>query len=196
MEQAQIVEIGATVCGLAYIILLIRQNIACWPFAIVGALLSIYLFAHVKLYAESALYLFYVGAGIWGWLRWGRRAGDNPVVVRSLPFHMAAIALGATVATTAAWLLQQSTDAERPYADALTTVFSLIATYLEVTKVLEAWLYWLAINLFSIWLYQDRQLDIYAALIGVYAVLSAWGLWSWWNAYRQQAASGNRHGVR
>ena len=111
------------------------------------------------------------------------------MVVGALPFHAAAIALGATVAVSAAWLLHQSTDAARPYADALTTVFSLIATYLEVTKTLEAWLYWLAVNLLSIWLYHDRQLDIYAALIGVYAALSAWGLWSWWRLSRNRAVS-------
>ena len=35
-------------------------------------------------------------------------------------------------------------------------------------------------------LYQDRQLDIYAALIGIYAVLSVWGFLQWLRAYRQQ----------
>lgn len=181
-----IVEIAATLCGLAYIVLLIRQRIACWPFAIAGACLSIYLFFHAKLYSEAGLYLFYVGAGIWGWMRWSRRSDDNPVIVLPIWMHAIFIFAGTALAFAAAWTLHQTTDAARPYIDALTTVFSLIATYMEVTKALEAWIYWLAINLVSIWLYQDRELDIYAGLIAVYAVLSAWGLYSWWGAYRSQ----------
>ena len=58
---------------------------------------------------------------------------------------------------------------------------------LEVAKVLEAWVYWIAINTASIWLYQDRNLDIYAGLIGIYAVLSVWGLISWRRTWLAQA---------
>ena len=72
--------------------------------------------------------------------------------------------------------------------DAFTTTFSFIATYMEITKVLEAWGYWLILNLASIWLYQDRNLDIYALLIGIYSIMSVWGFITWQKAYRQQTA--------
>ena len=45
-----VVEILATLAGLAFIILLIRDRVICWPFGIVGSLLSIYLFVDGKLY--------------------------------------------------------------------------------------------------------------------------------------------------
>lgn len=186
LSNVLVVEVVATGCGLAYTVLLIRERIVCWPFAIVGALLSISLFVHAKLYAQAGLYLFYVGAGVWGWMRWDRRGNDNPVIVLPLRAHAAFVVAGAALAFTVAWALHQTTDAARPYIDALTTTFSLVATYLEVKKALEAWMYWLAINLVSIWLYQDRELDIYAGLIAVYAALSAWGLYSWRRTYRGQ----------
>ena len=72
--------------------------------------------------------------------------------------------------------------------DALTTTFSFAATFLEVRKVLHAWLYWIVINLVTVWLYQDRTLDIYAALIGLYSVLSVVGFLRWLRVYRGQAA--------
>ena len=53
-------------------------------------------------------------------------------------------------------------------------------------KVLETWYYWIVLNLASIWLYMDRSLDIYAALICVYAVMSVWGLVQWSRVYRGQ----------
>ncbi len=43
------IEIFATLAGLAYIVLLIRENIVCWQFGIAGSLLSIYLYIDGKL---------------------------------------------------------------------------------------------------------------------------------------------------
>ena len=54
--------------------------------------------------------------------------------------------------------------------------------------MLETWVYWIVLNLASIWLYMDRSLDIYAALICVYAVMSVVGLVQWSRVYRRQQA--------
>lgn len=45
------------------------------------------------------------------------------------------------------------------------------------------------INFATIWLYQDRALDIYAALMGIYTVLSVVGFVRWRQAYRNQQPS-------
>lgn len=183
-----LVEILATLSGLAFIILLIRDRVACWPFGILSSLLSIYLFVEGKLYSEAVLYLYYVIMGFWGWLRWQRRSADdnNPVVHYGLPANLGIIVIASLVALALGSFFAGYTDAQRPYIDAFTTAFSFAATYLEVKKVLETWVYWIVLNSASIWLYLDRSLDIYAGLICVYAVLSVWGLWRWWQLYRTQ----------
>jgi len=182
------IEIFATLAGLIYIILLIRENIICWPFGIAGSLLSIYLFIDGKLYSEAFLYSYYVFMGAWGWLRWSQRnaAHDNPVVRYGLPAHLTIVLVSAAVALVLGGFFSSYTDAQRPYIDAFTTAFSFAATYMEVKKVLETWVYWIVLNLASIWLYMDRSLDIYAALICVYAVMSVWGLVQWTRVYRAQ----------
>ena len=183
-----LVEVLATGCGLAFIVLLIRDRVACWPFGIAGSLLSVYLFLEGKLYSEAVLYLYYVGMGIWGWLRWHRRsaADNNPVVHYGLQTNLVIIAVASFAALALGGFFAGFSDAQRPYIDAFTTAFSFAATYLEVKKVLETWVYWIVLNSVSIWLYTDRSLDIYAGLICVYAVLSVWGLWRWWELYRTQ----------
>jgi nicotinamide mononucleotide transporter len=185
-----VVEILATGANLAFILLLIREKVLCWPFGIAGSLLSIYLFIDARLYFEAFLYLFYVLFGIWGWLRWHHREEqhDNPVVRWRPALHLAAIVTCSAFAVLLGYGALAFTDAERPFFDAFTTLFSFFATYLEVAKVLEAWVYWIGINLASIWLYHDRNLDIYAGLIGLYAVLSVWGLVSWRRTWKAQAA--------
>lgn len=181
-----LIEIAATLAGLVYIVFLIRENIICWPFGIVGSLLSIYLFIDGKLYSEAFLYSYYVLMGIWGWIRWHRRedAQHNPVVRFGLPQHLLIIFVSAAGAIALGWFFSSFTDAQRPWIDALTTAFSFAATWMEVKKVLETWLYWIVLNLASIWLYHDRALDIYALLICVYAVMSVWGFIQWSRVYR------------
>lgn len=185
-----LVEVLATLCGLAFIVLLIRDRVACWPFGITGSLLSIYLFMEGRLYSEAILYVYYVGMGVWGWIRWHRRAaGDNnPVVHYGVPANLAIVVVASLAALALGSFFASHSDAQRPYIDAFTTAFSFAATYLEVKKVLETWLYWIVLNSVSIWLYMDRSLDIYAGLICVYAVLSVWGLVRWWQLFRAQGS--------
>lgn len=190
LSPALVVEILATSANLAYILLLIREKIACWPFGIVGCLLSIYLFVDARLYSEAILYLFYAVMGAWGWLRWHRRMEDdhNPVTSWHIERHLRAIVIASMLALGLGYTMQFYSDAERPVFDAFTTIFSFLGTYLEVAKVLEAWIYWLIINLASVWLYHDRNLDIYAVLIGLYSLLSVWGFLRWRKTFQLQLA--------
>ena len=183
-----IIEVLATGAGLLFIVLLIRERISCWPFGIAGSLLSIYLFIDTRLYSEAILYTFYVGMGIWGWARWTARgnAGSHPVNRLSAAGNAALIAVSLAFGLTLGQLLATFTDAERPLIDAMTTSFSFAATYLEVRKTLDAWIYWMVINAVTIWLYQDRALDIYAALMVLYTVLSVVGFIRWRRTYRNQ----------
>jgi len=191
LSGAVLIEILATGASLTYIVLLIRERIACWAFGIVGSLLSIYLFLDVRLYSEAVLYFFYAAMGVWGWIHWHKQleTDSNPVIRWQSHRHLLAIIMGCAVATALGCTVQFYSDAERPLFDAFTTIFSFLGTYLEITKVLEAWIYWFAINLASVWLYHDRSLDIYAVLIGFYSVLSIWGYLRWRRTFITQSAA-------
>jgi len=188
LSTALIVEILATAANAIFIVLLIREKILCWAFGIAGSVLSIYLFVNARLYSEAFLYLFYTLMGCWGWIRWHKQLEEdnNPVIIWNINLHTRVVLITCAVALGLGYSVQLFTDAERPFFDAFTTAFSFVATYMEVTKVLEAWIYWIVINLASVWLYHDRSLDIYAVLIGFYSILSVWGFISWQKTYRAQ----------
>ena len=57
------------------------------------------------------------------------------------------------------------TDAASPFVDAATTVSALLATWMVARKLLENWLYWIAIDLASIGLYLSRDLSLTATLL-------------------------------
>jgi len=179
------IEIAAVLTSLAYLILLMQQKIACWFFGIVSSLLSIYLFLVTKLYSDAILYSYYVVMGIYGWYHWNRRGAKNlPLQQWPLRNHIAAILLGVAASLGLGWFFASKTDANNAFADAFNAIFSFVATYLETQKVVTGWIYWIAINAFSTWLYYQRDLKIYAALMVVYTVLSVVGFVSWRKEYR------------
>ncbi len=175
-------EIAAVICGVLYVILAARESILCWPFGILNALFSIYLFYLTKLYAESALYFYYVLAGIYGWYAWryDRRGGDALHVIEwGWKRHVALIGLGLGLSWLLGWGLQAFTDARMPLVDAHTTIFSFLATYLVTRKVLSNWLYWIVIDAVSVWLYAVRELNLYAFLMFGYTAMAVYGYMAW-----------------
>ena len=63
-------ELIAVILGLIYLILLIKEKIACWIFGILSSAISIYLFYSIQLYSEAILYFYYVIIGIYGFWLW------------------------------------------------------------------------------------------------------------------------------
>jgi len=179
MRLLLIIEILATVTSLGYLILLIRQNVRCWSFAIVSGLLSIYLFLESKLYAEAILYGYYVLIALYGWWSWSRPETPLKVSTWKTKYHVITILVGITFSMGLGYFSETNTDADKPYLDATTTIFSFIASILEARKILSGWIYWIFINGVTVGLYFSKSLDIYALLMVVYFVMSILGYQQW-----------------
>lgn len=187
MDVVIILELIAAAFGLGFITLMIYQNIWCWPLGIVSSLTSIYIFFSSKLYAESILYVFYVLIGIYGWYTWKKgRQKDLVVVTKNASYNLLMIVIGIIGSIAVGLFLSKWTDAERPFADSSSTMFSFVASFMEAHKVLSSWFFWIAINAFSIWLYLDRGLRIMSGLMVVYFLLSVAGYIMWKNSLEEQ----------
>ena len=68
--------VTAVVLALAYLVLAIRENIACWFAAILSTSIYIVLMYKAGLYMESALQLFYIAMAVYGWYSW--KHGEGP----------------------------------------------------------------------------------------------------------------------
>jgi nicotinamide mononucleotide transporter len=143
--------------------------------------LSVFLFIEAKLYSEALLYLFYIAIGAYGWLVWNKQtnaASDTPKEM-SWPVMVFAMILTSVGALGLGYFFRLQTDAARPFVDAATTAMSVVASVLEAHRIVSAWIYWIIVNGLSIWLYADRGLSIYAALMIVYFVTSVYGYSKW-----------------
>ncbi len=176
-----LLEIVAVIFGVLYTVLMAKNKISCWIFGIIGSLLSIYLFAiYAKLYAEALLSVFYVFAGIYGWIMWKKQEVIEEVYQRTIITHIKLISIGVVLSFLMYFgLIYFFEEAQKPLIDSFTTVFSFIATYLMAKKWIENWFYWLLIDGISIYLYYTRGLEIYAALMLVYTVLVVYGYIEW-----------------
>ncbi len=180
MDFLLALELFAVVNGFLFLILLIRQNIWCWFFGIISSIASISLFYYTKLYSESILYFYYVLIGFYGIYIWKKKEKKKEAVqIVGTYYHIIIVTLGIVLSALLGLFFSSQTDAERSYADATTTIFSFIASYMEAHKILSCWIFWICINGFSIWLYHDRNLLLYSGLMVIYFLLSVFGYLAW-----------------
>lgn len=182
-----LIETLGVALNLVFLVLLIKRHIACWAFGILGSALGVWSFIQASLYAEAFLFGFYGIMGFYGWWMWHRPLGQPELSISEWNWksHLMGITSGLLGTTVLGYFLRNYTDAALPWHDAFSTIFSFIATWLEARKILSGWIYWLILNGFSVWLYSQRELHLYALLALVYAGLSVYG-WFTWRAARNQ----------
>ncbi len=166
-NKARLIEIAAVTFSVAYTWMYLKGYL---PLAFIPAALGAGLFAYIcwnkKIYAESALQVFYIGLAGLGLIGYG-----NDVQISGL-FHLILLS-GAVIGTVVLGvILRKTTDAMLPFLDAFTTVFSLAATWLMINMIHENWLYWIVIDTVSIYLYAKRGLKLSSVLFLLYLLLA------------------------
>ncbi|NQX91639.1 MAG: nicotinamide mononucleotide transporter [Flavobacteriales bacterium] len=164
-----IIEIISVVFSLLYTVLYIDQSPWAFLFGALGAAGFVYLCFQKKIYAESALQLFYVGMAIYGYLNLGAEWGETHW---SWSAHAYWIVAGVIVTIGLGTFLKRNTGSKATYLDAFTTVFAVIATVLMMEFVVENWLYWIVINAVSSVLYFRRKLYFGSVLFAIYMILA------------------------
>lgn len=168
--------------ALAYLLLAIRQDAWCWPFAIASGALYLWLFAQAGLVMQALLQVFYMAMAVYGWRAWRGSDEQQAVAVQRWAAARHAwmlLAIALLTITNTAWLGGHANDPWVGYADAAIAWGSVLATLLTARKVLESWLYWIAFDLAAVVLYAAQGLHATAALFLLYAVLAVAGYRRW-----------------
>jgi nicotinamide mononucleotide transporter len=174
-------EIAAVVFAIAYLVFAIRQNVLCWPSALVSVILSLFVLYEARLYMDAALQVFYAAMALYGWHQWlygGRDHSGVKVGTWPLHFHVIALSMIFAVGLALGWVMSR-TEAAFPYTDSLTSVAAIVTTYMVAKKVLENWYYWFVIDAVSVYLYYARELFLFAGLFVFYLVLIVIGYRAW-----------------
>ena len=180
------IEIIGACIGLLYLYLEYKANVWLWPVGILMSLFYVVIFFHGKFYADAAVYLYYIGANVYGlaaWLRSSRRQQDSsasfPIIhtpkKQILPLALVSVALWLVIFL----ILKNFTDSPIPWGDAFTTSLSIVAMWMLAKKQLEQWLLWVVVNAVSLCLYVWTGLYPTAVLFAFYTAVAVMGYFKW-----------------
>lgn len=173
-----IIESIAVLFSILYAILAVKENIWCWGAALISVSLYIYICFSAQLYPETGLQVFYFIMAIIGYYMWNKENKEE-IKEWSEIKHLLIILLGAILTFFMGFYFSTYTNSHMPIIDSFTTVFSIIATYMVIKKVLGNWLYWIVIDAVSVYLYFNRDLHLTSLLFIAYTIIAIFGYFSW-----------------
>ena len=183
MELKLVLQIVGTLLGLLYLWLEYKANIWLW---IVGAIMPVVhgvLYLNSGIYADAAMQLYYVLAGVYGlcvWMRGTKRAERVVSIQHTLSkwiFPLVAVYLLLHILMY--YVLSEFTDSRVPFFDSMSTALSIVAMWMLSRKLVEQWLVWLVVDMISVGLYLYKGIPITAMLYTLYCALAIAGYVRW-----------------
>ena len=184
------IEWIAVAITLLAVYLTTREIVWCWPIGMVSVVLYAWVFFRAKLYADMGLQALYFALAAYGWWAWrhGGRHHDELTVSRtSARQRVALFLIGATVGLTLGRVLSLLTDASLPFMDSMLTSFSIVGQWMQARKLLEAWIVWLAVDVFYVGMFLYKGLYPTTALYALFLYLAALGFLRWRRSMIQTA---------
>jgi nicotinamide mononucleotide transporter len=181
-------EIVAVAVTLLAVYLTARQVIWCWPLGMLSVTLYTMVFYQARLYADmglQGLYFALAAYGWWAWLHGGEEHGELAVSRASRSLLLLLGAIGTLVAVTLGLTLHRYTDASLPFLDSALTAFSIVGQWMQTRKLLEAWLVWLAVDVFYVGMFLYKELYPTAGLYAVFLYLAVLGFVEWRRSMRE-----------
>ena len=174
-----VIESAAVFFSILYVILAVKESILCWGAAAISVILYIYICYTAQLYPETGLQVFYLLMAFYGYHQWNKNDSTLKIQQWTTTKHLLILLLGASLTFLMGFYFTIYTNAAMPLVDSFTTVFSVFATYMVTKKVLGNWLYWIVIDIVSVYLYFSRDLHLTSLLFIMYTVIAIFGYFSW-----------------
>ena len=140
------------------------------------------LYLESGIYADAAMQLYYVAAGVYGlivWKRKPRKSGDGVIRHTLRGWIVPLVAVYALLHVALYYILTEFTDSRVPLFDSMSTALSIVAMWMLSRKLVEQWLVWLVVDMISVGLYIYKGIPITALLYTLYCVLAVLGYLRW-----------------
>lgn len=183
----------AAATGVLYTMLAGRGRISCYVFGFVNAPIYAYLSWRWGYYGDMSLNLYYFVMMFFGLALWrrNRSATDAGAIVRTRLSWRGRCGYTAVIvgATSVLWALLAAVGGNRPFCDAVTNVFSVIAIVLTVKRCIEQWVLWLAVDLIEMFMWW-RTGESSLAILAMWALFLVDGCY----CYRLWLSSAGEYG--
>lgn len=179
-------DITTTILGIAYIVLEYRASILLWIIGIVMPAMDIYLYWNHGLYGDAGMAVYYTVAAIYGYAVWkfghnskGKDESEMPIThfPKRLILKTTAVFFLAWGATY--YVLKKYTGSTVPMLDAFTNAMSFVGLWALARKYVEQWVFWIAVDAISCYLYVIKGIPFKAGLYGLYVIIAVMGYMKW-----------------
>lgn len=172
----------STLCGLLYIVLLIKEKTLAWIFGFFSTAILVYIFAMQKIYMHTLLNFYYSVIAIYAYITWQKKSSNNTPVVKitewPVRIHIFIIALIGIV-TILFYKTLIVLNSNYPFIDSLVFCGSIVATFMQAKKVLSNWLYWIVLNSLTIIMLLLAHVYSIVALMLIYLICAIIGYFNW-----------------
>ncbi len=180
MEVNSFLEIIAVATALIYIFLAAKSNRWCFLFGLISSAIYIYITFELAYYFDVLINTYYVGMSFYGWIEWGK-TNQSTISIKQMSKKLLIILLSTCLilSISMAFVISQFSNASLPYLDAITTFYSLLATWMVVKKYIENWVIWIAIDFIAAGMYFYKELYLTGLLFLVYSIIAIFGYRNW-----------------
>lgn len=177
-------EIIAVVLGLLYLVLISFSQRIAWIFGVLSSAIYVYMAFIGAIYLQAGLQFVYVVLGIFGYINWGKSA-ETKLKIWTLQKHFL-VGIPTLLSALTLGYFFSKTNQKLPYLDAFITVFAILATYLTTKSILENWLYWIVLNLLSMYLWYEQDLQLTVVLFTVNTLMAVFGYILWRKKWKSE----------
>ena len=189
--QMSYIEFFGVLANALCVWLVAKKKIATWPIGIIGAVLFMVMFWQIQLYSDAIMQVYYVATGFYGWYFWNKTKNDTTKDTykfsSATSIYMWAVL---TISVAFGWGMFMSSahtylpsiftnPAAFPYTDAGILVASFVANWLMIKKRIECWIYWILIDIVSIYVYFAKGVIFTSILYCAFLIMASLGLRMW-----------------
>ena len=177
------IELIGAIAGIIYLYYEYKADIKMWPTGLVMSSFYTIVFIQAKFYAFACINIYYIIAGIYGWIKWYKNKSSDPEQygIEHMPRHQYLKTSLATIIVFGliTYILIQFTDSPVAYGDSFVTTLSIIAMWMLAYKYVEQWILVIVVNAVSILLYYTQALYPTSIMYFIYTFISILGYFKW-----------------
>jgi len=176
------IELLGAIIGLVFIFLEYRASSWLWIAGIVMSLFYIYIWYQADCLAWTLIYLYYLGANIYGLIVWMKNSGETSESgISNLPkkYYLLLSVIIVLLTPVIFIIVSRFTDTKIPISESFSAALSVVGMWLLAKKYLQHWNIWMIVN--PVTALGSLYLGLYfsGGMFAVYTVVSVMGFVRW-----------------
>ena len=186
-----IINFISAICGIICIFFCAKASISSYIFGLINTIVYAIFLVYHKIWGTLGLELFiYLPFNLSGWYVWAKhrdKVETEKTTARKLKTSqniLSAIAVLA-IGGLCYWILNKL-DGTTPLLDAFVTSMGIVATYLQLFRFREQYVWWLIQDIIAVAMYVVAFDPVYLTKKSIYMVMSIIGLINWWKLNKER----------